>query len=379
MIYLTNIDLNQNELQNAVIQPLAAAPANPKLGQIYCNSGSSKILWWDGSGWKTIGVVVEASAANGKIRVDGVDMTVYELPIASSSVLGGIKVGAGFSIDADGVLSIPMDSSPTSGSAKPVTSGGVHTALAGKAASTHSHPKSQITDFPTNLSAFTNDEGFIKSTVDNLTNYYTKSSTYTKSEVDTLLGGLALITISVVQQLPATGETNVIYLAPKTPAGSTPNVYEEWIWVAAENRFEKIGDTAIDLSNYLQKTGDGSNVTAAFSTAGTRANIATGEKLSVIFGKLAKWFTDLKAVAFSGSYNDLSNKPTLAKSATLTLSTAETTKSMTLTGSAVLSVTVVDSVTKDVVLCDVDINGMTVTISTSVAPANALTATISYL
>ena len=52
------------------------------------------------------------------------------------------------------------------------------------------------------------------------------------------------------------------------------------------------------LANKLDKTGDGSNVTAAFSTATTRANIATSEKLSVLFGKIAKWFADLGALAF---------------------------------------------------------------------------------
>lgn len=53
-----------------------------------------------------------------------------------------------------------------------------------------------------------------------------------------------------------------------------------------------------------------------FTEASTRANIASGEKLSVILGKIKKFFTDLKAVAFSGSYNDLSNKPNLATVAT---------------------------------------------------------------
>lgn len=53
-----------------------------------------------------------------------------------------------------------------------------------------------------------------------------------------------------------------------------------------------------DISGKLDKTGDGSNVTAAFTAATTRANIATGEKLSVLFGKIAKWFADLKALAF---------------------------------------------------------------------------------
>ncbi len=65
----------------------------------------------------------------------------------------------------------------------------------------------------------------------------------------------------------------------------------------------------------LSPSGDGSNVTATFSEAGTRSNIGSGESLSTIFGKIAKWFGDLKAVAFSGSYNDLSNKPRIPSAA----------------------------------------------------------------
>ena len=49
----------------------------------------------------------------------------------------------------------------------------------------------------------------------------------------------------------------------------------------------------------LGPTGDGSNVTAAFTAAGSRTNISTGEKLSVICGKIAKWFTDLGTAAFT--------------------------------------------------------------------------------
>lgn len=55
------------------------------------------------------------------------------------------------------------------------------------------------------------------------------------------------------------------------------------------------------LANKLDKTGDGSNVTAAFTAASTRANVATGEKLSVLFGKIAKWFSDLGSLAFKST------------------------------------------------------------------------------
>lgn len=49
--------------------------------------------------------------------------------------------------------------------------------------------------------------------------------------------------------------------------------------------------------------------TPTFSQAVARENIRSGEKLSLIFGKVMKWLADLKAVAFSGSYNDLADKP----------------------------------------------------------------------
>ena len=47
-----------------------------------------------------------------------------------------------------------------------------------------------------------------------------------------------------------------------------------------------------------------------FAESGTRSNIVSGETLSTLFGKIKKFFADLKTVAFTGSYTDLSNKPT---------------------------------------------------------------------
>ncbi len=55
------------------------------------------------------------------------------------------------------------------------------------------------------------------------------------------------------------------------------------------------------LADKLDKTGDGSSVTAAFTAASSRANIATGEKLSVLFGKIAKWLSDLGSLAFKST------------------------------------------------------------------------------
>lgn len=53
-----------------------------------------------------------------------------------------------------------------------------------------------------------------------------------------------------------------------------------------------------DVSNKLDKNGDGSDVTVGFTEATNRTNIATGSKFSTLFGQIRKWFADLKALAF---------------------------------------------------------------------------------
>ncbi len=49
-----------------------------------------------------------------------------------------------------------------------------------------------------------------------------------------------------------------------------------------------------------------------FTVADKRENIASKEKMAKILGKIAKFFTDLKTVAFTGSYKDLTDKPSAA-------------------------------------------------------------------
>ena len=108
-----------------------------------------------------------------------------------------------------------------------------------------------ILNKPTKLSDFSNDTGFITSTVDNLTYYYKKSETYTQAEVNALIGSIVTISFLVVQTLPQTGEANIIYLVPAEDP-NPDNIYEEYIYV--NNNWEMIGTTKVDLSNYYTKT-----------------------------------------------------------------------------------------------------------------------------
>lgn len=58
-------------------------------------------------------------------------------------------------------------------------------------------------------------------------------------------------------------------------------------------------------------TGDSSKTTVNFTQSTTRTNISNGENHSTLFGKIAKFFADMKTVAFTGSYNDLSDTPSI--------------------------------------------------------------------
>lgn len=72
MNFLTNLNLNRNEIQNAVIQPLAVAPSNPKEGQIYYNSSDKFIYRYNGTAWGPIGVVYQQGSTTGAV-ITGLD------------------------------------------------------------------------------------------------------------------------------------------------------------------------------------------------------------------------------------------------------------------------------------------------------------------
>ena len=101
---------------------------------------------------------------------------------------------------------------------------------------------------PTKLSDFTNDEDFVNNTVNNLTNYYLKTQTYTQTEVNDLISQLASLSIDIVETLPTTDiSTTTIYLINV----SGTNNYHQWMYI--NNAWANIGSTSVDLTNYYTK------------------------------------------------------------------------------------------------------------------------------
>jgi len=75
-----------------------------------------------------------------------------------------------------------------------------------------------------------------------------------KSYVDDAVASVVGVEFRKVNSLPVTGENGVIYLLPKSGTPPTGNIYEEWIWISSDSSYEKIGETSIDLSGYVQDT-----------------------------------------------------------------------------------------------------------------------------
>lgn len=74
----------------------------------------------------------------------------------------------------------------------------------------------------------------------------------------------------------------------------------------------KVSDLEND-SNFLTKTGDASNTTVTFEQASQRANVQPGDDLATAFAKLSKYCADLKSIAFTGYYGDLTGVPSSLK------------------------------------------------------------------
>ena len=139
------------------------------------------------------------------------------------------------------------------------------------------------TAIPTKTSNLTNDSGFITKAVNDLVNYYLKSETYSKTEVDGIVTAIKNSRFEYVATLPTTDiKTNVIYLVPKSPS-QTSNVKDEYINLdGTTSGWEKIGDTDIDLSGYVT-TQALNTALAAYTTTDDLTTLLAGKQDTLTF------------------------------------------------------------------------------------------------
>lgn len=185
---------------------------------------------------------------------------------------------------------------------------------------TDSSDDSYIANKPTKLSQFSNDKDFVNHTVNNLTNYYLKSETYTKSEVASLISTLSSkLTVSIVTSLPTTDiSTTTIYML-KASTTAANNYYDEYMNVDGTTAgWEKIGTTQTDLSDYYTKTQADSLLSGKLSTS-------TKYALSSTVGGAASSVTGTLTITLNGTtigtYNGAGNKTMALTNTTYSVAT----------------------------------------------------------
>lgn len=374
MLFLTNINLNGNELQNFVVQPVATFPQTAKEGQIVYNSTDKYLYKFDGSKW----VNVELP---------------YILPIASENVLGGIKVGNALEIDEDGKLHV-VESEIEAGSVawtnvsnKPaglvIDSSYVHTdnnyttteknKLSGIASGAEVNVQSDWNESNNSSDAFiknkptiptkasdvgaipVTDKGFANGVAELDENGFVPSNQL-PSYVDDVLE------FTNKSSFPQTGESGKIYVAQDT------NLTYRWT-----------GTTYVEISKSLAL---GETSSTAFR--GDRGKIAydhsqlrTGNPHNVTLSDLGISLSDDEINALP----DLINNLKLVKITEGTLATTTKTKTLSVTGGKIFSVMVYDSVTYEEVITDKKYNSArsSVTITVAEAPENTLNIVVSYI
>lgn len=79
-----------------------------------------------------------------------------------------------------------------------------------------------------------------------------QTSAQVQTAIKNAMSGITGIDIQVVESLPGTGTNGVIYLVAHKHGDK--DSYDEYVWVASTKTYEKIGNTDIDLSGYVQKS-----------------------------------------------------------------------------------------------------------------------------
>ena len=184
-----------------------------------------------------------------------------------------------------------IEEEPTEGSKNLITSGGVWQAIDNVHTTINNQIKSSIVD---NLESLAAD----------------KSLSANQGRIlKEMIANLANLQIEIVDQLPSVGETNIIYLVKKS--GSAPDIHDEYVFV--DGKWEKIGDTEIDLSNYYTRDevddkltgfGAGDVIAAEAFTTADRVITSNGpgktvKDSSILINNLAlKSYVDEKEIAW---------------------------------------------------------------------------------
>lgn len=399
MNVLTNINLNRNELQNAVIQNLAAPPQSPKEGQVYYNTQDHTVYQYNGTEWTDLGKL-------------------YVLPTATVSTLGGVIVGGGLTITESGVLSATgggvADSvnwsgvldTPTTLAGYGITDAkisdgvitlGTNTITPVVAIQVNGQPQSVSggtvnVAVPTKTSQLENDSGFLSAV---------PAEYVTESELSNALQPYLLLAGGTMTGVLNMGNFNISGLANASSADQAVNLGQLQAAIAALGtvlNFKGVKSTYGDLPSSGNTYGDVWYVSADSSEyvwvdtgtgTGSWEQLGPTTDFSGFLTKDGLLQTTGSATDNTMSQNAITQAINTAKSevtaliksvqiATGSITSSLTTVTVPFAGTYI-GTTVVDSSTNEEVLCDITVSAGSITVTVAQNPTNTLNVSVAYI
>ena len=202
--------------------------------QLSSNKAYVNVPWTDTTYSNATTSTAGLMSAADKTKLNGIaeGANNYSLPTASSSVLGGIKIGTGLTIDSSGVVSVTGQTQGTvtrvdvgSTAYNPDTNGIV---------SIPAYPT-----VPTNVSAFTNDAGYITSYINTWRNVYTGGTSRVGTGTDTKAINFA-----------AGSNVTITYEAAGTGSGQSGSANYFNVKIAASMAFSNLTSHPSTIAGY---------------------------------------------------------------------------------------------------------------------------------
>lgn len=124
---------------------------------------------------------------------------------------------------------------------------------------------------------------------DILNNYYLKTQTYSKTEVNDLLASFSGLEFKIVDNISQVTESKYLYFIPASTSG-TDNIYDEYLFIDGNAEYIGSYSSQIDLSNYIT-SGQLSSALSAYVTSSAFntaiSNLAIDLSNCVVFEKIS--------------------------------------------------------------------------------------------